>query len=915
MRLAVAFALLGLAAFAGAAAAGQAGSSAYCAHTSKVGTGTALLPGVSLNNLQPPLQLGSFPLKACNTVASGVGKARFSLSGGAGVNCIVLPGAKVKVETSKQVLVNFTAGTTWCSTKHKFPNGKGFMAGKDGPLIAGDPLFAVAVAGSGRANVKVARGFLQIGPQMADGTPAAGAQIVGPNEQSVTPSGSSPGSATAVPPSSLAALNNSTLAKALPGPVYSRPSSPTALKKSATLQRIGRNRRIVVGLGPSLAGSDAGDFAQAYFTFLAQHWFPGRPQAKCVLVRDVNHLSSQKCSLVPNVSPGRARSFLKTRRLDLYVGQSPPSATLTAPFFADHAGNKWSFVVVSDPVFLGALTTFLQSALNVGDYDRLYRKSLAQQPPVYQVVAPLIFSPAACAPSPQADQTSELDLSLTLTSSRSGPLLPGKTVVQTATVTNIGRRVVDCVTLHFSIFGGRPLNYAKLLDDGCTSVVPPPGQAEVGEVDLGCEVGRLGLGAKTSRSVVVEPASSPTNTETCAKVDATESGGVAEVNLADNSACAHLAYRDAPLLPGAEPLGPLVVGVVEDVAKEPPNPAAGIPDPLGTLAPQAKFDLLGTAGFGAVVLTAGWVRGESAPSPVETAKLQTAVKAAKLVGMRTILAVYNFDPEQKLTAAQDTPVTAAQRADFAAYAAALARALPTVRQFIVGNEPNNERFWSPQSRPEGTDVAAAAYEALLARTYDALKAVDPNITVIGGALAPTHSPGTFISELGSVYRAAFQKGSRTRPIMDAFAFHPIPESPNIPPSTQHPRPQSVLGIADYPQLVSLLGRAFDGTAQLGSNLPIYYTEYAVQSAPKAGPDVQTGDPVSEKTQAAYYRQAIALASCQPSVAGIFLFHGFDEPKPAGWQSGVYYANGTPKSSFLAVRAAARAARTRHVSSC
>ena len=78
---------------------------------------------------------------------------------------------------------------------------------------------------------------------------------------------------------------------------------------------------------------------------------------------------------------------------------------------------------------------------------------------------------------------------------------------------------------------------------------------------------------------------------------------------------------------------------------------------------------------------------------------------------------------------------------------------------MVGNEPNLNRFWMPQYGPDGADVAAPAYESLLARTYDAVKTVDPQITVIGGAVSPrgvdkpntgrdTHSPVTFIPDLG-----------------------------------------------------------------------------------------------------------------------------------------------------------------------
>ena len=41
---------------------------------------------------------------------------------------------------------------------------------------------------------------------------------------------------------------------------------------------------------------------------------------------------------------------------------------------------------------------------------------------------------------------------------------------------------------------------------------------------------------------------------------------------------------------------------------------------------------------------------------------------------------------------------------------------------IVGNEPNLNLFWMPQFDPSGGDAAAAAYEQLLATTYDALEA-------------------------------------------------------------------------------------------------------------------------------------------------------------------------------------------------
>ena len=49
--------------------------------------------------------------------------------------------------------------------------------------------------------------------------------------------------------------------------------------------------------------------------------------------------------------------------------------------------------------------------------------------------------------------------------------------------------------------------------------------------------------------------------------------------------------------------------------------------------------------------------------------------------------------------------------------------------------------------------------------------------------------------------------------------------------------------------------------------------------------------------------------------GILLFHSQDEPALASWQSGVYYADGTPKSSLYAVRDALTRARGGSIARC
>ena len=72
-----------------------------------------------------------------------------------------------------------------------------------------------------------------------------------------------------------------------------------------------------------------------------------------------------------------------------------------------------------------------------------------------------------------------------------------------------------------------------------------------------------------------------------------------------------------------------------------------------------------------------------------------------------------------------TPNTAALQDELAIYTLNVARLMPNVTDFIVGNEPNLNTFWMPQFGRDGSDVAASAYEDLLARSYDAINDASP----------------------------------------------------------------------------------------------------------------------------------------------------------------------------------------------
>jgi hypothetical protein len=337
---------------------------------------------------------------------------------------------------------------------------------------------------------------------------------------------------------------------------------------------------------------------------------------------------------------------------------------------------------------------------------------------------------------------------------------------------------------------------------------------------------------------------------------------------------------------------------------------------------RAKMTMARLAGFDTIRITAIWAPGETQPSATEAAVIKNAADAARLSGIEIVVAVYH-------RGSRTTPLSEDHRAEFAQFAAAIARANPSLRRFVIGNEPNLNGFWMPQFNEDGTSASPAAYLPLLAEAYDALKAVSPRIVVAGLGLSPrggdnpaaprhTHSPTRFLRELGAAYRAS----GRTTPIMDQLAIHPYgTNSSQAPRDSVHPR-TTTIAIGDYEKLVSLLGEAFDGTAQPGSTLPILYAEYGIESvipAAKAehytGAEHTTTRPVPEATQGAYYRQAIEMAFCQPNVVGILLFLVADEPGLPQWQSGLYYVDGTPKTSLPAVRRAAEETRRGVVARC
>jgi hypothetical protein len=298
------------------------------------------------------------------------------------------------------------------------------------------------------------------------------------------------------------------------------------------------------------------------------------------------------------------------------------------------------------------------------------------------------------------------------------------------------------------------------------------------------------------------------------------------------------------------------------------------------------------------------------------AEIESWLPQALAAHTRIIFAVSPVNERKDLT------ISPAAIPKFAAFVQQLAMTFPMVKDYVIGNEPNQPRFWLPQFKAV-KPVSAAAYLPVLAQSYDALKAIDPTINVIGIGLSPrgndrpnaqtnrSRSPVRFIRELGVAYRASH----RTKPLMDELAFHPYPSNDLDSPTIGYVWPNA--GLPNLARVKQAVWDAFHGTAQptfaeartktFAKPLMFELDEVGWQVAIPA--DLATlyfgkesvRSTIDEQTQAQYYTNAISLMACDSSVRALNFFHLMDEPNLDRWQSGLERVDLTHRPSYDAVK--------------
>jgi hypothetical protein len=304
------------------------------------------------------------------------------------------------------------------------------------------------------------------------------------------------------------------------------------------------------------------------------------------------------------------------------------------------------------------------------------------------------------------------------------------------------------------------------------------------------------------------------------------------------------------------------------------------------------------------------------------AALEQAVALATARGVRVTFSVYQRGAR---TFTSSRPAGA----QFAAFLAQLARTYPQVKDFIVGNEPNKARFWQPQFKPNGTGAACSSYTTILAASYDALKAVDQRINVIGLAAGArgtdkpkaagnlSISPVRCIRDIGRAYRTS----RRTRPLMDELSLHPYPQNASDSIETGYRWPNA--GLPNLARIKQAVWDAFKRTAQpifAEPGAPLRTLKFRLNevgwqvSIPATSLHAYYGResvaPTDDGNQAAIYGNLIPYLACDSSVRSVLFFNLVDEPDLERWQSGLVRADWTRRPSYNIVKSAIAARTTR-----
>ena len=303
-----------------------------------------------------------------------------------------------------------------------------------------------------------------------------------------------------------------------------------------------------------------------------------------------------------------------------------------------------------------------------------------------------------------------------------------------------------------------------------------------------------------------------------------------------------------------------------------------------------------------------------APTTIQDqAFLDRMIPVAKKHNIQIVFAIYPMKATQ-------APTTQAAADSFCSYAVQVMQRYTYVKKVIIGNEPNQPRFWQPVFNGDGSPASPAAMEVVLASCYDKLKAFDSSIDDIGVGMSPrgnddptassnsSMSPVRWIAALGKAYRAS----GRSAPLFDEWSWHCYPNVNTDEVETGYAWPNT--GCVNAARVKLALWDAFHGTGQpvtagypsavrrsasIFDSLKTFIDEtgWQVDTSTLSGyTNTENVPTIDENKQAQDYEKLVHIANCEPTLTDFHIFHEIDESDRTGFQSGVLHVDSSERPS-------------------
>ena len=272
-----------------------------------------------------------------------------------------------------------------------------------------------------------------------------------------------------------------------------------------------------------------------------------------------------------------------------------------------------------------------------------------------------------------------------------------------------------------------------------------------------------------------------------------------------------------------------------------------------------------------------WIQATNSSS-FDWSLLDQEVASINAAGMNADL-IIDDTPEWARASASDPNWTQpASPSAFATFAGEVAaRYGPMgVKTFEIWNEPNRKAFWFPDPNPR-------LYTSILKDSYAAIKAAEPDATVISGGLSPAANNGTDIAPV-TFLREMYENGAKGS--FDALGDHAY-SYPALPDTYETWSGFSEMGQTS-PSLRSVM------TANGDAGKEIWVTEVG---APSAGPNG-----VGTAAQAQEVTQAVQAAKSTPWIGEMF-FYTYEDSATDPDYFGLLNAGGSPKPAWSALAVA------------